>query len=221
MSIKPSPGLIEKIAQKLHLVPDLSSDPNPDLPRLTEPGDLTDYPPPEQWDDWVEYEAKSWPLREAKHYTVVPTACFNCESGCGLLSYVDKETMQVRKFEGNPYHPASRGRTCAKGPATIHQIQDTDRILYPLKRSGKRGEGKWQRVAWDDVLDDLAARIRTALQETRNNEIVYHVGRQGHEDYMERVLQSWGVDGLFTNSTRHLRQDRDGRRSRSSARRTG
>jgi anaerobic selenocysteine-containing dehydrogenase len=162
---------------------------------LTAPSVLSNYPPPEQWDDWVEYEAKRWPRRVAKHYMIVPTTCFNCEAGCGLLSYIDKETLRVRKFEGNPYHPGSRGRNCAKGPATINQINDPDRILYPMKRKGKRGDGEWQRVSWDEVLGDIADRIRAALQEKRNNEVVYHVGRPGHEGYMDRILQSWGVDG--------------------------
>ncbi|HFB67658.1 MAG TPA: formate dehydrogenase, partial [Calditrichae bacterium] len=84
---------------------------------------------------------------------------------------------------------------CAKGPATVNQYKDPDRILYPMKRVGKRGEGKWERVSWDEVLDDIAARIRKTLQEGRNNEIAYHVGRPGHEKYMDRVLQSWNVDG--------------------------
>ncbi len=188
-------GLIERIAETLRLIPDLRDDSSPPLDRLTRLGRLTDYPPPDQWQDWVEYEATSWPKREAKHYTIVPTSCFNCESGCGLLAYVDKETMEVRKFEGNPYHPGSRGKNCAKGPATINQIHDRDRILHPLRRSGARGEGKWERVGWDEVLDDLAARIRKALQEERRTEVVYHVGRPGHEGYAERVLQAWGVDG--------------------------
>ena len=189
------PTLIEKLAEKLHLIPNLHQELADDLPRLNEPGELTDYPPPERWDDWVEYEATSWPRREKKNYMIVPTSCFNCEAGCGLLSYIDKDTMQVRKFEGNPYHPGSRGRNCAKGPATINQINDTDRILYPLKRSGSRGEGQWQRVTWDSVLDDIAARIRKALQEKRNNEVAYHVGRPGHEGFMDRILKAWGVDG--------------------------
>ena len=85
-----------------------------------------------------------------------PTTCFNCESACGLLAYIDKDTMQVRKFEGNPEHPGSRGRNCAKGPATLNQITDPDRILYPLKRAGARGEGKWERISWDEALDTLA-----------------------------------------------------------------
>ena len=68
---------------------------------------------------------------------LVPTTCFNCESACGLLAYVDRETLQVRKFEGNPEHPGSRGRNCAKGPATLNQVTDPDRILFPLKRAGQ------------------------------------------------------------------------------------
>jgi anaerobic selenocysteine-containing dehydrogenase len=64
-----------------------------------------------------------------------------------------------------------------------------------MKRSGVRGEGQWQRVSWDEALDDIASKIRKALQEDRRNEVVYHVGRPGHEGYMERVLQAWGVDG--------------------------
>src|SRR6266581_19313 len=137
--------------------------------------DLASCPPPERWHDWVEYDAKAWPRKVEKHYAIIPTICFNCEAACGLMAYVDKETGRVKKFEGNPYHPGSRGRNCAKGPATINQVNDPERILYPLKRTGKRGEGKWERTTCDEVM--------------------YHVGRPGHDGYMERVLGAWGVDG--------------------------
>jgi len=156
---------------------------------------LSSYPPPDQWDDWVEYEPRAWPEKREHHYMLVPTTCFNCESACGLMAYVDKETLQVRKLEGNPFHPGSRGRNCAKGPATLTQINDPDRILYPLKRVGPRGSGEWERVSWDDALDAIAGKIRSALQDGRNSEVMYHVGRPGEDGYMERVLQSWGVDG--------------------------
>lgn len=156
---------------------------------------LAAFPPRERWDDWVELDSKAWPERKEKRYMLVPTTCFNCESACGLLAYIDKETLQVRKFEGNPEHPGSRGRNCAKGPATLNQITDPDRILYPLKRAGKRGEGKWVRVSWDEALDDIAARIRKAIQEGRNNEVMYHVGRPGEDGFTERILAAWGVDG--------------------------
>jgi len=156
---------------------------------------LAAYPPKERWDDWTELDSKSWPRRVPKRYVLVPTTCFNCESACGLLAYVDRETGRVRKFEGNPEHPGSRGRNCAKGPATLNQVEDPDRILYPLKRTGIRGEGKWARVSWEEALDDIAGRIRAAISEGRGNEVMYHVGRPGEDGYTERVLAAWGVDG--------------------------
>ncbi|MCB0706766.1 MAG: molybdopterin-dependent oxidoreductase [Saprospiraceae bacterium] len=188
-------SLIERIAEKLKLIPNLEENRELDMERLTEPGELTKFPPMESWDNWEEYEATEHPKRVKKRYTIVPTTCFNCESACGLTAYVDKDSGTIRKFEGNPHHPGSRGRNCAKGPATINQITDPDRILYPLKRVGKRGEGKWERVSWEEVLNDIAGRINKALREGRNNEVAYHVGRPGHEGYADRVLQSWGVDG--------------------------
>ncbi|MFQ5917841.1 MAG: molybdopterin-dependent oxidoreductase, partial [Candidatus Binatia bacterium] len=158
-------------------------------------GGLASFPPPERWDDWREYDPAHWPRRVEKQYTLIPTICFNCEAGCGLLAYVDRENFRVRKFEGNPIHPGSRGRNCAKGPATINQVNDPERILYPLKRIGKRGQGKWKRARWDEVLEDLAGRIRKALQEKRHNEIMYHVGRPGHElVYHQRIMHAWGLD---------------------------
>ena len=75
-------------------------------------------------------------------------------------------------------------------------MTDPERIRYPLKRVGKRGEGKWERVSWDEALDDIATRVRKALQEHRRNEIMYHVGRPGHELlYHQRIFHAWGIDG--------------------------
>jgi len=160
------------------------------------PGGLRSFPPPDRWDDWEEYDPAAWPRRVRRRYRLVPTICFNCEAACGLLAYVDRETGRIQKFEGNPAHPGSRGRTCAKGPATLNQVQDPERIRHPLRRVGPRGGGQWARVSWDQVLDELAARIRRALQEGRRHEIMYHVGRPGHElIYHQRVLHAWGIDG--------------------------
>lgn len=156
---------------------------------------LASFPPKERWDDWVELDSRAWPERVEKRFMLVPTTCFNCESACGLLAYVDRETLQVRKFEGNPEHPGSRGRNCAKGPATLNQVTDPDRILHPLKRAGKRGEGRWEQVSWDQALEDIAGRIRQAIVEERPNEVMYHVGRPGEDGFTERVMATWGVDG--------------------------
>jgi len=156
---------------------------------------LESFPPRDRWDDWVELDPNAWPRRVERRYRLVPTVCFNCEAACGLVAYVDQQTHRIRKVEGNPYHPGSRGRNCAKGPATLNQLEDPERILYPMKRAGSRGSGHFERTTWDEVIDTFASRIRRALLENRRTEVMYHVGRPGHDGSMERVLQAWGVDG--------------------------
>ena len=162
---------------------------------------LAGFPPKEHWDDWIALEpVKGTGKRREKHYMLVPTTCFNCQSSCGLLAYVDRETMEVRKFEGNPEHAASRGRNCAKGPATLNQITDPDRILYPMQRVGERGEGRWKRISWDEALDQLATRIRAAIVEDRKQEVMYHVGREGEDGFTESIFQAWGMDSINTHT---------------------
>ena len=181
----------------MSLLDDLNRSAQANLVRLMPGSQLTNYAPVERWEDWNELDPKAWAHGEKKvrNYRLIPTTCFNCEACCGLLAYVDKSTGQIAKFEGNPTHPASRGRNCAKGPATITQVYDPERILYPLKRVGKRGEGKWQRVTWDQALTEIGSRIGTALKEGRHDEVMYHVGRPGDDSYIERVLHAWGIDG--------------------------
>ena len=69
---------------------------------------------------------------------------------------------------------------------------------HPLSAAGATASaatGKWERVTWDEALDDIGGRIRKAIVEDRRNEVMYHVGRPGEDGYANRVLQAWGVDG--------------------------
>jgi anaerobic selenocysteine-containing dehydrogenase len=193
------PSRIEKVAERLGIISNRSEDTRRQrqrrgvdgVERIAPDGELDSYPDPEEWHEWVEYGSEGVPTE----YSVVPTACFNCEAGCGLLTYIDTETGEIRKIEGNPEHPGSRGRNCAKGPATINQLQDPQRIEYPLKRDGPRGSGAWTRVSWDEALDDIAGEMRETIEDGRENEITYHVGRPGHEGSMDRNINAWGLDG--------------------------
>jgi anaerobic selenocysteine-containing dehydrogenase len=193
------PSRIEKVAERLGIISNRSEDTKKQrqrrgvdgVDRIAPEGELGSYPDPDQWHDWVEYESEGSP----KEYSVVPTACFNCEAGCGLLTYIDKGTGEIRKIEGNPEHPGSRGRNCAKGPATINQLQDPQRIEHPLKRDGPRGSGEWTRVSWEEALADIASEMRETIEDGRENEITYHVGRPGHEGSMDRTINAWGLDG--------------------------
>jgi anaerobic selenocysteine-containing dehydrogenase len=190
-----SPDGITNVAGQA--LPQFAHAPAADVQMLTvehADGRLSQYPPADLWDDWVEWDGKAWPEKIARRYMLVPTVCFNCESACGLLAYVDKSSLEIKKFEGNPAHPGSRGRNCAKGPATHNQTYDPERILYPLKRAGERGEGKWQRISWEEALTEISAKMRHSRQHRRDG-IMYHVGRPGEDGYTNRCLSAWGVDG--------------------------
>ena len=125
---------IETLSESLGLIPKISQRPDwSEETKLEGPKELYKYPHPDEWHDFKELDPQAWPEKKKRHYSIVPTTCFNCESACGMLAYIDKESNKIQKFEGNPHHRGSRGRYCAKGPATINQINDTERILYPLK----------------------------------------------------------------------------------------
>lgn len=191
VDLPPPANMVHSTQPKYSVTDEL---PTPLGDNLNQDGRMNSYPPHDTWDNWTEWDSKSWPKKVARNYTLVPTVCFNCESACGLLAYVDKETYDVRKFEGNPIHPGSRGRNCAKGPATLNQMYDPERIFHPLKRVGKRGEERFKRISWDDALGEIAAQMR-ASKIARNDGIVYHVGRPGEDHYTNRCITAWGVDG--------------------------
>ncbi len=160
------------------------------------PPALAAYPPVERWDDWEEYDPVAWPRQGQAPLLADPDDLLQLRGGLRPARLRRSEDAAIQKFEGNPVHPGSRGRNCAKGPATLNQVEDPERILYPLRRKGARGGGQWERVTWDEVLDDIGGRIRKAIVEGRQKEVMYHLGRPGHElVYLQRVFHAWGIDG--------------------------
>ena len=94
----------------------------------------------------------------ASDITVKPTTCWECSTHCGAL--VTVEDGRVTGVAPNPDHPASKGAFCIKGIRGLPDLTDhPDRLLHPLRRSGERGEGKWQRISWDEALDEMAERF--------------------------------------------------------------
>jgi len=185
------------------------------------PDTLSDYPPFEQWDSFVELDGDDWKRGgierrgvqsasnpdgiKATEYILVPTACSNCEAGCGLTAWVDKKTLTVRKYMGNPLHTASRGRNCAKGYGTMSQMYDPDRIPFPIKRApgSKRGDGKWIRISWETALKEIGAKINDTLKngdDMSKKLIQYQVGRPNENGFGHRVPHSMGLDGYNSHT---------------------
>ena len=88
----------------------------------------------------------------------IKSACQACHCECGV--FVTVEDGKVLKIEGDPDHPINRGKLCVKGIVYDQLLYSPDRLKYPLKRSGERGQGQWQRISWDEALDTIAARFQ-------------------------------------------------------------
>ena len=105
---------------------------------------------------------------------VVPTICDRCHGTCGVLAYV--KDGRVVKVEGDPDFPQNEGFMCPKGLAVTQVLYHPDRIKYPMKRLGERGEGKWQRISWDEALDTTAARFREIMEKWGPESITWSWG---------------------------------------------
>ncbi len=89
---------------------------------------------------------------------VIKTFCARMDhGGCGILVHV--EGGRIIKVEPDPDSPLNRGTLCAKGYAQIERLNHPERILFPLKRKGERGEGKWERISWDEALEIIVKNI--------------------------------------------------------------
>ncbi len=94
----------------------------------------------------------------------VRTVCQGCHSECGVL--VTVEDGRVVKIRGDRNHPVSEGYICVKGANYAEFTHHPDRLLHPLRRAGGKGEGRWERVSWEEALSDIAARLTEIRNES-------------------------------------------------------
>jgi thiosulfate reductase/polysulfide reductase chain A len=88
----------------------------------------------------------------------IATNCEMCFWRCGVLAEV--AGGKVLKLSGNPGHPLTEGRLCARGNAGTSLLYDPDRLKHPLLRTGQRGEGKFRPITWNEALDFFAVRLK-------------------------------------------------------------
>lgn len=88
---------------------------------------------------------------------VVRSTCRMCHGVCGVLVHI--KDGKVIKVTGDPQSPTSHGYICAKGKASPELLYHPNRLTYPIKRAGARGENKWQKISWDEALDTVANRL--------------------------------------------------------------
>src|SRR5216684_1213079 len=117
---------------------------------------------------------------------VVHAACpHDCPDACGVLITV--EDGRATKIQGDPGHPVTRGYLCAKVAKYLARVYSPDRVLYPMRKVAAKGlateqrsvapdkqpraavptqaQQVWQRISWDEALDEIAARFRSIVSE--------------------------------------------------------
>ncbi len=88
---------------------------------------------------------------------IVRSVCQACHCECGVFVHV-RDGVAIR-IEGDKSHLMNRGFICVKGVAYPELVYHSDRVRYPLRRAGERGEGKWERISWDEALDGIARKV--------------------------------------------------------------
>ncbi len=126
----------------------------------------------------------------------VPTLCEMCVWRCGVLAKV--EDGRVVKLEGNPDHPHSKGRLCARGQSGLMTMYDPDRVLQPLIRVGKRGEGKFRKASWEEALDYTAARMQEIKDRYGPEAMIFSSTHNLSQTQFENFLYSFGSPNYGT-----------------------
>ena len=109
------------------------------------------------------------------------TVCNQCSAGCGISVRIREG--KAKKIEGNPVHPVSQGRLCARGQAGLNALYNPDRIRTPLRNAGQRGSGNFDEISWDEALTTVGSRIGRLRIEEKADRVRLLTGRvRGHLD---------------------------------------
>ena len=127
---------------------------------------------------------------------VIPTMCEMCVWRCGVLAKV--KDGRVVKLEGNPDHPHSRGKLCARGQAGLMNTYDPDRVLTPLIRVGNRGEGKFRKASWDEALDIVAHNMLDIKDKYGPEAMVFSSTHNLSQTQFENLLYAFGSPNYGT-----------------------
>ena len=127
------------------------------------------------------------------------SVCDMCLNKCGLIARV--EDGLVTKLDPNPKFLKSRGMLCARGNAGIDQLYDPDRLKYPLLRKGKRGEGKWQRLSWDQALDHAAEKFMKIAEKYTRCGVLFTPGSDMQSTFVRWFAEVFGSYNVTTHES--------------------
>ena len=126
----------------------------------------------------------------------VRTVCFDCHSKCGVILTVDTEKNEIVRVQGDKDCPVNDGILCVKAFSAQEIHAHPDRLKYPLKRAGARGEGKWDRITWTEALDIIEKHIREAIEKYGPQSVIISQGTgRGSNHFLDRLNNTWNGGG--------------------------
>jgi anaerobic selenocysteine-containing dehydrogenase len=136
-------------------------------------------------------------MRETRH----SVCALDCPDTCSVL--VTVEDGRAIRLRGNPDHPVTRGFLCGKVARYLDREYHPNRLLYPQRRIGAKGEGRFARITWDEALDEIAARLKKIAAEFGPDAVLpySYAGTMG-------LLNGSGMDRRFFHRLGASRLDR-------------
>jgi thiosulfate reductase / polysulfide reductase chain A len=117
----------------------------------------------------------------------IPTVCYQCKAECAIIARIEDGTL--KEIRGNP---KARGKACVKGMAGVSLEYSSDRLTYPMKRVGKRGEGKFERISWDEAMDIMAKKMGNLKDRGEAHKLTANFFPHSITDPKWRFLNAYG-----------------------------
>ena len=132
--------------------------------------------------------------------TVKTGICGFCGGKCFVDLYI--KDGKVVKIEGNNTMPGANGRICVKGAAMKQALYNPKRLLYPMKRVGARGEGKFERISWEEALDTIAEKMLASRKQYGPDAALFYVGHPKWFRYqLTELANGYGTPNMGTESS--------------------
>jgi thiosulfate reductase / polysulfide reductase chain A len=144
----------------------------------------------------VAQAARDSGLLNAEGDGYISSMCEMCVWRCGLKAKIVQG--RVVKLDGNPDHPHSRGNLCPRGQSGLMNTYDPDRVLTPLIRVGKRGEGKFRPATWDEALDLVASNMLKIKEQYGAEAMVFSSTHNLSQPLFENLLYAFGSPNYGT-----------------------
>ncbi|MFA5537494.1 MAG: molybdopterin-dependent oxidoreductase [Bacillota bacterium] len=127
------------------------------------------------------------------------SCCYFCHQNCGCNVYV--KDGEIIHFEGDPDYPVNAGGLCCRGNVNLIHLNHEARVNFPLKRKGKRGAGEWERITWEQAIEEIGAKLEDIRKKHGAEALATAGGTARTDDWARRrFMNLFGSPNGFHNA---------------------